>query len=105
LDIRNSGNYKDSAEINITVKGMQINQPNVCCCVFTAMFACLIFPILFVYCDWYRRITEPIYEIKLELYKKLAVLNRNNTLKYLELKITDNYFNQEKANIIYNLLC
>jgi hypothetical protein len=48
--------------------------------------------------------TRPIYEIKTEIYKKLAGLNRNNTLKYLELKITDNLFNQEKATIIYNLM-
>ena len=54
--------------VDITVVGNTAETGNSACYCLTCLFVCLIFPIFFMCCDWWKRIVYPKYEVNPETY-------------------------------------
>jgi hypothetical protein len=69
--------------------------------ILTILFACLIFPIFFMCCDWWKKIVSPFYEISFQTYQTLArIINQNSTINYLNLTVVDNALDAQKINLL-----
>lgn len=55
-------------------------------------------------CDWWKRIAYGAFNIPTATYQSLQTLIALPNLQTLSLKVTDNCFNKEKAQILYNIL-
>ena len=61
----------------------------------------LVIPNFFHCCDWFRRIVCNIYEVPAAIYDSIAVLAKSPNLRNLTLTVVDNFFNEQKAKILY----
>ena len=69
------------------------------------IFACLIFPVLFICCNWWKKKVYPKYEVTLEAYQTLgSTLSSIASVNDLSLNVVDNAFNTEKAQTLHGML-
>lgn len=88
-------------QANITLVGNKTKSSNICCFMMTFMFFCLIFPLFFMCCEWWKKIVSPIYELTAQAYQSIGdFLRVNPTVTNLNLTVVDNAFSPEKARIL-----
>jgi hypothetical protein len=79
---------------NITIVGNKVKSGSSLCFCLTSLFSCLIFPIFFMCCLWWKKIVFPAYEINEYTYRNLAkIVNMNSGVISLNLTVVDNAFN------------
>lgn len=85
----------DIQQANITLVGNKTKPGDMCCFMITIMFAsCLIFPLCFMCCTWWKKIVYPMYELTAQAYNSLGnFLLRHPTINNLNLTVVDNGFN------------
>lgn len=93
-------------QANITLAGTKTKTGNVCCLVTTFFLGgCLIIPLTFMCCMWWKKIVNPFYELTIEAYRDIGqFIERNPTINNLNLVVVDNAFNAEKARVLYDIL-
>jgi len=64
----------------------------------------IILPLFFMCMGWWKRCTYPIYDISPSVYMSLGKLFKAPNIRNVTMTVTDNTFDANKANIIYNLL-
>ena len=84
--------------------GELVDDYNFCCVFWTFMFACLIFPIFFICCSWWRRIAHATYVAPFSSYQALQHVFALPNMKNLTLMITDNGFGSEKIDWLYDMV-
>lgn len=57
-----------------------------------------------MFCDWWKKMVFPCYNIPEITYQSLQSLLALPNLQTLALTVNDNRFNKEKAQILYNIL-
>jgi hypothetical protein len=63
----------------------------------------LIFPLCFMCCTWWLKLVYPKYEVNPELYHSLVrFIRSSHGCRFLNLKVCDNAFNNEKARILFD---
>lgn len=88
-------------QANITLVGNKTKSSNICCCFMTLMCVCLIFPIFFMCCEWWKKMVCPLYELTAQAYQSIGDFIRvNPTVTNLNLTVIDNAFSAEKARIL-----
>lgn len=84
------------------VVGNKTKPSNQCCMWFTIMFGCLIFPILFMYCVWWKRLVHPHYEMNIKFYRSISPFLRTcTTCTALTVTVVGNAFDKQRADILY----
>ena len=75
-------------------------------CYFCTIFwgSILLFPLLFICCDWWRKCVSPAYDVPLETYHSLGRLFRSPNLRNVTLRVVDNTFDLQKAHIVCKLV-
>lgn len=93
-------------EASITVVGVKTSPGSRCCALMTALLgACLIFPLFFMCCIWWKKIVHPLYSLAPEFYRAIGTfLARERHCRMLNLTVYDNSFNAQKARILYESL-
>jgi len=97
--------YTGINALNVVTVGEKI--PGNAVCLFITMFfaAILIFPICFMFCDWWKQIVYPFYTVSLDFYRGLGTfLRRVPSCQSLMVKICDSNFNAEKGQLLYEAL-
>lgn len=88
-------------QANITLVGNKTKSSNICCFIMTFMFFCLIFPLCFMCCEWWKKIVSPLYELTAQAYLSIGDFIRvNPTVTNLNLTVIDNAFSAEKGRIL-----
>lgn len=62
----------------------------------------IIIPLFFMCMDWWKRCTFAAYTIPPNVYMSLTRLLAGSNIRNLTLRVTDNTFDAQKANILYN---
>lgn len=66
------------------------------------MFGCLIFPIFFMFCAWWKKLVHPHYEMNIEFYRSIGRFLRTcTTCIALTVTVVDNAFDKQRADILY----
>jgi len=87
------------------INGIEISHGNMCLEMLTLIPGTyLIIPNFFHCCDWFRRKVVNIYEVPTAIYDSIAVIARSPNLRNLTLTVVDNLFNQQKAQILYEVI-
>ena len=87
-------------QLNVITVGDKDPGNGVCYCL-TFIFACLIFPLFFMCCNWWKKIVYPKYHVSAEFYRAVGQFVRNNaTCTTVKLTVCDNQFNNEKVHIL-----
>lgn len=90
------------SQLNITAVGAKTRAGNTCCLVLTMIFGCLIFPLCFMCCAWWKKIVYPIYEINIEFYRSIGrFLRQNPQCNNITLTVADSGFDRNKARALY----
>lgn len=88
-------------QANITLVGNKTKSSNIGCFILTFMFFCLIFPLCFMCCEWWKKMVSPLYELTAQAYQSIGdFLRANPTVTNLNLTVVDNAFSAEKARIL-----
>lgn len=97
---------KPLQQANISIAGIKTKGTNQCCIVSTiAIGGWCIVPLFFMCCDWWKKIVHPTYEISVETYNDIGrFISKNSTMNNLTLRVADNAFNAEKANILAEVI-
>ena len=91
--------------LQLTIVGTKAEAGNGVCVCFTVLLACLIFPLFFMCCNWWKKIAHPKYEVNPTTYQAVGnALSSVPNLNNLSLTVVDNAFNNEKAQILYNIV-
>jgi hypothetical protein len=82
-------------QLNLNIVGNKLKATNNCCYNITFMLGiCLIFPLFFMCCMWWKRIVNPLYELSVSAYQNMAnLIGKAPNLNNLTLTIVDNAFN------------
>ena len=64
----------------------------------------VIFPLFFMCCDWWKKCTYAAYEIPERTYSSLSRLLRGSSIRNVTLNVTDNTFDGQKANTLYEII-
>ena len=92
------------SQLNVISVGEKNSGSPVCSCL-TILFLCLIFPIFFVCCNWWKKIVFPKYNLNAELYRAVGQFVRNNiTCTIVRLIVCDSQFNSEKVHLLRDVL-
>lgn len=92
-------------DANLTITGMEIKPYSCWGYICTIIWgSILIFPIFFICCAWWQRCVYPAYDIPYSVYESLGKLFRGGSLRNVTLNITDNTFDQAKAQLLYNFI-
>ena len=92
-------------DANINLTGIPVSSMNFLCLCCTILWgSCLIFPLFFMCCDWWRAIVYPSYQVPLDAYKALAVLMRSPTITDLNLIVMDSFFDATKSQAIFEAI-
>jgi hypothetical protein len=91
-------------DANIMVSGIQIKPTNTKAFIWTAACSILIFPMILMCTDCWKRHTLPAFDIPIQIYESLFPLLRAPNFRNLTLCVADHVFNGEKANLLYNML-
>lgn len=83
------------SSVNVGVIGNKINSYNTLCYILTVFFAaCLIFPLCFMYCMWWKNLVYPRYEVSQDFYRSVnRFIKTNPSLIALVISVCDNCFN------------
>ena len=105
LDSMEDSEISQLVDVNITVTGLQIKQMN-CMCYFCTIFWGSIFllPLFCICCDWWRRCVFPAFDIPIETYHSLGRLFRSPNLRNITLRVVDNTFDLQKADLLCKLV-
>lgn len=98
--------YQQIQECTINVFGTKIQAYNsvVSCCIIL-WASLLIFPLFFLCCEWYKRLTEPGFSVNIKAYEAIRTLFMNApNLKIVNLVIYDNAFGKEKYNLLGDII-
>lgn len=91
------------AKVDITAIGNKISAYN--CLVYTLTYVlsgCLIIPLFFMSCMWWKKIVYPKYELNIEFYRSIGRYLRSNPLCIeLAINVCDNAFDGSKARVLY----
>ena len=93
--------------VQLFIVGNQTSEGNkFIACATVCLGMCLIFPYFFTCCSWYKKLTEPLYEISNQTYQRLIEFldSMPRTVTNVNIQIVDNGFNAEKAALFYNFL-
>lgn len=64
----------------------------------------LIFPLCFMCCDWWMRMTYPSFDVPESAYRAIQALVLNSSIQVLTVSVVDNYLNGAKCQILYETL-
>ena len=93
------------ADISISVSGTQVQSMNMASYLCTIIWgSIIIFPLFFLCMGWWKRCTYPAFTIDSQIYQSLSRLTKSSSLKNITLRVMDNAFDREKANILYNCI-
>ena len=91
--------------LDLTVVGNTAETGNSACYCLTVIFFCLIFPICFMYCDWWKKITYSKYEVDINTYEQICnAIRAVPTITKVTLHVLDNGLNNQKANTLFNMV-
>ena len=91
--------------LQLIIIGTKVEEGNTACTIVTIVFAFLLFPIFFFCCNWWKKITNPKWEINTTTYQAIAnAVNSLPSLNNFSLTVADNGFNSEKAQILHNIV-
>ena len=87
----------------MTTVGQKTEQRNDCIRITTVLLGmCLIFPLFFTCCMWWKKLVYPKYEVIEEVYRAIwRFCSRSPHCTVINLSVADNAFNGEKARMIY----
>ncbi len=90
------------SSVNVGVIGNKINSYNTLCYILTIFFAaCLIFPLCFMYCMWWKNLVYPRYEVSQDFYRSVNRFIKNQPpLKSLGNNVSHKLLKQNKAPIL-----
>lgn len=72
-NVSNTMQSQPIAEANITVVGNKTENGNQCCLISTIFLGgCLIFPLFFMCCSWWKKIVSCKYDLNIEFYRLLG---------------------------------
>lgn len=92
-------------EATINCTGTQISEMNMMCLICTICWGSfLIFPLCFMCCDWWMRMTYPSFDVPESTYRALQNLILGSPLQTLSMTVTDNRLGAQKAQILYDIL-
>jgi hypothetical protein len=78
---------------------------NLCCWITTIIFGSIfVFPLFFICCDWWKRLTWQTYSIDHSGYEGVAELIKYSQVQEIYLTVHDNYFNVTKAHLLIDAL-
>ena len=86
-------NGSNITSLDLTIVGTKVDAGSGACVCLTMVFACLIFPLFFMCCGWWKRIAHPKYEVDVRTYQ--AVINGVSsvqTINNLNLTVVDSAF-------------
>lgn len=85
--------------------GTQIKGSDGCCLLATLIAGgILIFPLCFVWCDWWKRKVYKKYRVRDYGYEAIRNLIRKSSADELYLMVQDNSFNKMKADILFDAI-
>ena len=90
--------------LNVTTVGAKTEQRAIGIQMLTILLgACLIFPLFFTCCMWWKKLVYPKYEVNEEAYRAVGrFCKRSPNCSVINLTVCDNGLNAEKANILYD---
>ena len=89
----------------ISLQGTQVSQFGMCCFIWTIVWgSILIFPLFFMCCDWWKRIVYPSFSVSYSAYGAIRNIVKISSLQNLTLTVTDNTFDQQKINLLYEII-
>ena len=88
--------------LNVTTVGQKTEQRNDCIRIVTMLLGmCLIFPLCFTCCMWWKKLVYPKYEVTEEVYRAIwRFCSRSPQCTVINLSVADNAFNGEKARML-----
>lgn len=89
-------------EASLYIIGNKTHEENTNCQMLTCVCGmCLIFPLCFTCCEWWKKICHPQYEVNVETYRAVGMFLLNApSINNLTLEVVDNAFNAEKALVL-----
>lgn len=88
-------------EANICIMGHKIQSSNMLnhmCLIFWALL--LVFPLVIICTEWFKRKTEPAFFIHKKVYEKVRELTKRTKMEVLHLSVCDNALTRDKIKII-----
>lgn len=92
-------------EISIHCTGDEVKKYNKCCMIATACCGgILVLPLAFMFCNWWKKIVYPAFEIPDSTYTNLRPLLSSPKLETISISIVDNSLSKNKINLLYEVL-
>lgn len=66
--------------------------------------AIIIFPLFFLCCNWWKRTTQPLYDVPYFAYGVLERLLTRSNIVHLRFQVYDNFFDDSKVQVLYDII-
>ena len=91
------------SNVDVNVTGNKVQNFSKGCYICTAIIGVLlIFPLCFLFCDWWKRCVYNIYSVPVEVYSSLSKIFKGKSLLKVSLTVIDNSYDEKKTNILYS---
>ena len=95
-------NYIDA---KITVTGVETKTTNTLGLYCTLIWGMIIYlPLILICMNWWKKCVLPVFSIDKNVYLSLGKIFAGAKISNVTLQVTDNTFDQEKAQILFNIL-